>query len=70
MLEELVGSTWHRFITRRADASYPAATVYLDDVRHTAGVFFRALGGEGGFMGTVLILSNPIYTFTFRYINH
>ncbi|MEE9491855.1 MAG: VWA domain-containing protein [Gammaproteobacteria bacterium] len=48
MLEELVGSTWHRFITRRADKSYPDAIVYLDDIRHTAGIFFRALGGEGG----------------------
>ncbi|MCK5918742.1 MAG: VWA domain-containing protein [Cocleimonas sp.] len=48
MLEELVGSTWHRFITKRADKSYPEATVYLDDIRHTAGIFFRALGGEGG----------------------
>ena len=48
MLEEIVGSTWHRFITKRADKSYPEATVYLDDIRHTAGIFFRALGGEGG----------------------
>ncbi len=48
MLEELVGSTWHRFITKRADSHYPEAIVYLDDVRHTAGIFFRALGGEGG----------------------
>ncbi|MCF6190987.1 MAG: VWA domain-containing protein [Cocleimonas sp.] len=48
MLEELVGSTWHRFITKRADTSYPDAIVTLDEVRHTAGIFFRALGGEGG----------------------
>jgi nitric oxide reductase NorD protein len=48
MLEEFVGATWHRFITKRADKSYPEAIVYLDDIRHTAGVFFRALGGEGG----------------------
>ncbi len=48
MLEELVGSTWHRFITKRADKSYPNAVVHLDDIRHTAGIFFRALGGEGG----------------------
>jgi nitric oxide reductase NorD protein len=48
MLEELVGSTWHRFIIKRADKSYPEAAVYLDDIRHTAGIFFRALGGEGG----------------------
>ncbi len=48
MLEEIVGSTWHRFITRRAEKQYPEATVYLEEVRHTAGIFFRALGGEGG----------------------
>jgi nitric oxide reductase NorD protein len=48
MLEELVGSTWHRFITKRSDNQYPEAIVYLDDVRHTTGIFFRALGGEGG----------------------
>jgi len=48
MLEELVGSTWHRFITKRADKQYPEAIVYLDEIRHTAGIFFRALGGEGG----------------------
>jgi len=48
MLEEFVGGTWHRFITKHANKNYTDATVYLDDVRHTAGVFFRALGGEGG----------------------
>ena len=48
MLEELVGSTWHRFITKRAVKHYPDAIVYLDDVRHLTGIFFRALGGEGG----------------------
>jgi len=48
MLEELVGSTWHRFITKRAETHYPEAIVYLDDIRYTAGIFFRALGGEGG----------------------
>jgi len=46
MLEELVGSTWHRFITKRADTSYPDAIIYLDDVRYTAGIFFRALGAK------------------------
>jgi nitric oxide reductase NorD protein len=48
MLEELVGSTWHRFITSKAATHYPDAIVYLDDIRLTAGIFFRALGGEGG----------------------
>ena len=48
MLEELVGSSWHRFITKRADTNYPDAAVTLDEIRYTAGIFFRALGGEGG----------------------
>lgn len=48
MLEELVGSTWHRFITKRAEIHYPEAIVHLDDVKYTTGIFFRALGGEGG----------------------
>jgi len=48
MLEELVGSTWHRFITNKATMHYPEAIVYLDDIRLTTGIFFRALGGEGG----------------------
>jgi nitric oxide reductase NorD protein len=48
MLEELVGSSWHRFITKRADTNYPEAAVTLDEIRYTAGIFFRALGGEGG----------------------
>jgi len=48
MLEELVGSTWHRFITNKAVTHYPESIVYLDDMRVTAGIFFRALGGEGG----------------------
>jgi len=48
MLEEIVGSTWHRFVTAKAGKHYPDAIVYLADIRHTAGIFFRALGGEGG----------------------
>ncbi|MCP4488421.1 MAG: VWA domain-containing protein [Gammaproteobacteria bacterium] len=47
-MEEAVGSTWHRFISKKADYSFPEAKVYLDDIRHMVGIFFRALGGEGG----------------------
>ena len=47
-MEEFIGKIWHRFITNSADQHYPEAIVYLDDVRRTAGIFFRALGGEGG----------------------
>jgi nitric oxide reductase NorD protein len=48
MLEEFVGEVWHRFITKRANKKYPEAAVKLDEVRKTVGIFFRALGGEGG----------------------
>ena len=48
MLEELVGSTWHRFITQRALANYPEEGVSLEDMQLHLGIFFRALGGEGG----------------------
>jgi nitric oxide reductase NorD protein len=47
-MEEFVGKIWDRFITNSADTHYPDAVVHLDEVRHTAGIFFRALGGEGG----------------------
>ena len=47
-MEEQVGMFWHRFITKKANKAYPEAKVHLDDIRHTAGIFFRALGGEGG----------------------
>jgi len=47
-VEEQVGMFWHRFITKKARKSYPEAKVQLEDIRHTAGIFFRALGGEGG----------------------
>ncbi len=47
-MEEFVGKIWHNFVTSRASKSYPDASVSLDEVRRTAGIFFRALGGEGG----------------------
>lgn len=47
-MEEEVGKLWHRVITRVARTGYPAAAVRLDEIRHTAGVMFRALGGDGG----------------------
>jgi nitric oxide reductase NorD protein len=47
-MEEFVGKIWDRFITNRANRHYPDAIVHLDEVRHTVGIFFRALGGEGG----------------------
>ena len=47
-MEEFVGKIWDRFITNSANKHYPEAVVHLDEIRRTAGIFFRALGGEGG----------------------
>ena len=47
-MEEFVGGLWHRFITRAASRSHPAAAVRLEDIERTAGVLFRALGGDPG----------------------
>jgi len=47
-MEEYIGKLWHRYISRAASKQYPQAAVELDDIRHTIGIFFRALGGEGG----------------------
>ena len=47
-MEEHVGQLWHRFITRAARARFPQAAVQLADISHTLGVYFRALGGDGG----------------------
>ncbi|MCB1801575.1 MAG: VWA domain-containing protein [Gammaproteobacteria bacterium] len=47
-MEEQVGALWHRLITRLADRNYPQAAVELAEVEKTVGVFFRALGGDGG----------------------
>ena len=47
-MEEFIGKIWHRYITQAADKRFPEARVELDQVRHAASIFFRALGGEGG----------------------
>ncbi|MBE9560464.1 MAG: VWA domain-containing protein [Proteobacteria bacterium] len=47
-MEEFVGKIWDSFITNSANKHYPEAIVHLDEIRRTAGIFFRALGGEGG----------------------
>jgi len=47
-MEEHVGQLWDRLITRAASRRYPDAAVHLADVSRTAGVLFRALGGDGG----------------------
>jgi len=47
-MEEWVGKVWHRVITRSANPRFPQAAVTLEQVRRTAGIVFRALGGDPG----------------------
>lgn len=47
-MEEAVGKIWHRLVTRAAIGNHPQAVVKLKDIERTAGVFFRALGGDPG----------------------
>jgi nitric oxide reductase NorD protein len=47
-MEEFIGGLWHRFITRAASRSYPEAAVRLEEIERSAGVLFRALGGDPG----------------------
>ena len=46
-IEEHVGSLWHHLVTHRASKRFPHAVIYLDDVRRSVAVMFRALGGDG-----------------------
>ncbi|WP_415842533.1 hypothetical protein, partial [Pseudomonas wadenswilerensis] len=43
-MEEWVGSVWHRFITRRASADFPAAQVALAPRQRALALLFRAMG--------------------------
>lgn len=47
-MEEAVGKLWHRLVTRAAVGNHAQAVVRLKDIERTAGVFFRALGGDPG----------------------
>ena len=47
-MEEKVGELWHRMVTRMARTGHPEAVVGLPAVHRTAGVLFRACGGDGG----------------------
>ncbi len=47
-MEEYIGGIWHRFITRAADRRFPEAAVQLADMEKTAGILFRAFGGDAG----------------------
>lgn len=47
-MEETVGALWHKLITRAAEKRYPHEAVRLEGMSKTAGIFFRALGGDSG----------------------
>ncbi len=47
-MEEHIGVLWHRFITRVAQRHYPDAAVALAEIEKTAGLLFRAFGGDPG----------------------
>lgn len=47
-MEEQVGEIWHKLVTRLAGNNNADASVHLADVQKTIGIFFRALGGDGG----------------------
>lgn len=47
-MEEQVGALWHKLITRAADKRYPAEAVTLEQISKTAGILFRAWGGDSG----------------------
>ncbi len=47
-MEERVGALWHRFVTRAAQRHDPKVAVALADIEKTAGLLFRAFGGDPG----------------------
>jgi nitric oxide reductase NorD protein len=47
-MEEFVGKLWHNWVTRAAGGHYPQAAVKLGEVEKTAGILFRAFGGDPG----------------------
>lgn len=47
-MEEHVGALWHRFITRAAQGHDPATVITLAEIEKTAGLLFRAFGGDPG----------------------
>ncbi|SMB28579.1 conserved protein of unknown function [Sterolibacterium denitrificans] len=47
-MEEYIGELWHRLISRAALREYAAAAITLDEVERSAGLLFRAFGGDPG----------------------
>jgi len=47
-MEEFIGKIWHNWVTKAAGNHYPQAAVKLAEVEKTAGILFRAFGGDPG----------------------
>ena len=47
-MEERVGALWHRFVTHTAQRHDPDVAVTLAEIEKTAGLLFRAFGGDPG----------------------
>lgn len=47
-MEEFIGKLWHNWVTKAAGGHYPQAAVKLVEVEKTAGILFRAFGGDPG----------------------
>jgi len=47
-MEEIAGKLWDRFMTRVTDTRHEQAAVTLPEISRTAGILFRALGGDAG----------------------
>ncbi len=47
-MEEFIGKIWHNWITKAAGGHHPQAAVKLAEIEKTAGILFRAFGGDPG----------------------
>jgi nitric oxide reductase NorD protein len=47
-MEEHVGALWHKLVTGAAERRHPKEAASLDGIARTAGILFRAFGGDGG----------------------
>lgn len=57
-MEEFVGKLWHNWVTKAAAGYYPEAAVKLGEVEKTAGILFRAFGGDPGLKVTAATLED------------
>ncbi len=47
-MEEQIGTLWHKLITGAANKRHPGEAVTLEQISKTAGILFRAWGGDSG----------------------